>query len=55
MKDFIDTTVQVIVFFVGLGLGFWLLYFAFRSPGKKQDNRIEIDELDPKRKTTGQT
>ena len=43
MKDFIDTTIQIVFLLVGLGLGFWLLYFSFRSPGKSQGKGIEIE------------
>jgi len=53
MKDFVDTTIQIVFLLVGLGLGFCLLYFSFRSPGKSQDKGIEIDNQDPNKKTAG--
>ena len=53
MKDFVDTTIQIVFLLVGLGLGFWLLYFSFRSPGKSQGKGIEIDNQDPNKKTAG--
>ena len=50
MKEITDILVQVLFLVIGLGIGVWLLYYAFRSPRKSHDVPIDTDDLEIKRK-----
>ena len=53
MKEILNIVFQGVFLLAGFGLGGWMLYYAFRSPGKGQPKDIDLDEPDIKHKFIG--